>query len=68
VPHLAKTALSPGSVQKLNIVSNEDNFRQMQEDSGALLRQLPAVRRRAQRLEQLLSCERKSPLNKGLRS
>jgi len=36
VPHLAKPLCRPEAVQKLNIVSNEDNFRQMQEDSGAL--------------------------------
>ncbi|HEV7445878.1 MAG TPA: hypothetical protein VGO18_25100 [Steroidobacteraceae bacterium] len=40
---LAKTAFSPEAMQKLNVVSNEDNFRQMQEDSRALLRQLPAI-------------------------
>jgi len=40
---LAKPAFSPDAMQKLNVVSNEDNFRQMQEDSRALLRQLPAI-------------------------
>jgi len=40
---LAQPVFSPEAIQKLNIESNEDSFRQMQEDSRALLRQLPAV-------------------------
>jgi hypothetical protein len=40
---LPKTAFSPDAMQKLNVVSSEDNFLQMQEDSRALLRQLPAI-------------------------
>jgi hypothetical protein len=40
---LPKTTLSADAMQKLNVVSNEDNFLQMQEDSRGLLRQLPAI-------------------------
>jgi hypothetical protein len=40
---LAKSAISPEAMQKLNVVSNEDNFRQMQEEGHALLRELPAI-------------------------